>query len=72
MLGITYKIIKNGKPVDIIPLKTATSAMQEKKQQLYDNILNKFKYPNETTTTVVANNNYNYYNVWNPTTTNNI
>ena len=70
MVGITYKIIKNVNPVDIIPVKTATSEMQEKKQQLYDNIMNKFMYPNQTTTTTtVANNNYNYYNVWNPTTT---
>jgi hypothetical protein len=69
MLGITYKIIKNANPVDIIPVNTDLSEMQKKKKQLYDNIMNKFIYPNQTTTTVV---NTNYNNVQIPTTSNNI
>ena len=48
---------------DYIPEITTMSEIERKKQLLYDNIMNKFIYPNQTTTTVINN------NVRNPTTT---
>jgi hypothetical protein len=50
-----------------IPEITTMSENEKKKQQLYDNIMNKFIYPNQTTTTIANTN-----NVQNPTTSNNI
>ena len=49
---------------DYIPEITTMSENERKKQQLYDNIMNKFIYPNQTTTTIANTN-----NVRNPTIT---
>ncbi len=71
IFGIMYKIIKNLNPTDIIPVRSVTSETEAKRKQIYDNIINKFIYPNQTTSTVTNNN--NNYSVWNKiTTTSNI
>ncbi len=65
-----YIIIKYLIPVnDIIPEMTTMSEIQKKKQQLYDEIYNKFLYPNQTTTTIPYYD-YNIYSIWNKTTSN--
>ncbi len=70
IVGFVYKMIKYFSQTNKIPETNIISESQKKKKQLYDDIINKFVYPNQTTTTLTNSANYS---IWTkPTTTYNI